>query len=149
GVRPRRAAAGTPCPLRRPVCRGARALDLTLMDRRRFMLLAPAALAPASLRAALPRRPVPQLPQGVPPIGMGTWLTFDVGSDDPPGVAQRREVLERFFAAGGGVIDSSPMYGQAERLLGQLLPAVPHEGRLVTETKVWTPFEGLGPAQLE
>lgn len=58
-------------------------------------------------------------------------------------------MLERFFAAGGGMIDSSPMYGQAEWLLGQLLPYVAHEGRLFTETKVWTPFDRIGPVQFE
>jgi diketogulonate reductase-like aldo/keto reductase len=117
------------------------------MDRRRFLLLAPAVLAAAPVCAEPLRRPIPHVPGGVPLVGMGTWLTFDVG-DDPGGVAQRREVLRRFFAAGGGMIDSSPMYGRAERLLGELLPALPHAG-LVSATKVWTPFERLGPSQLE
>src|SRR5206468_4035828 len=56
---------------------------------------------------------------------------------------------QRFFAAGGGMIDSSPMYGRAERVLGELLPGVAPAGRLVAATKVWTPFERLGPGQLE
>src|SRR5882672_7151817 len=71
---------------------------------------------------------------------------FDVG-DDPDEVALRGEVLRRFFAAGGGLIDSSPMYGRSERLLGELLPGLPHAGRLVAESKVWTPFDTLGPGQ--
>ncbi|HUL64070.1 MAG TPA: aldo/keto reductase [Burkholderiaceae bacterium] len=79
---------------------------------------------------------------------MGTWLTFDVG-DEPAPRAQRREVLRRFFAAGGGVIDSSPMYGRAERLLGELLPDLPHAEKLFTSTKVWTAFDRVGPRQLE
>ncbi|HZN86557.1 MAG TPA: aldo/keto reductase, partial [Burkholderiales bacterium] len=81
----------------------------------------------------------------IPVVGMGT---FDVG-DDAGELARRREVLRRFFAAGGGMIDSSPMYGRAEAVLGELLPGLPHAGRLVAATKVWTPFERLGPRQLE
>ena len=84
----------------------------------------------------------------LPPIGLGTWLTFNVG-DDSTQQQQRREVLQRFFAAGGGMIDSSPMYGRAEWLLGQLLPTVPHQGRLIAASKVWTPFDRWGPSQLE
>ncbi|HTT11325.1 MAG TPA: aldo/keto reductase [Burkholderiaceae bacterium] len=79
---------------------------------------------------------------------MGTWLTFDVGDELVPR-AQRRDVLRRFFAADGGVIDSSPMYGRAERLLGELLPDVAHDGRLFTSTKVWTAFDRVGPSQVE
>jgi aryl-alcohol dehydrogenase-like predicted oxidoreductase len=105
------------------------------MDRRQFLALA---------------LPVPAWAEPMPlsPIGLGTWLTFDVG-DDPGEKAQRREVLRRFFAAGGGMIDSSPMYGRAERLLGELLPSLPHDGKLVAASKVWTPFDHLGPGQLE
>jgi aryl-alcohol dehydrogenase-like predicted oxidoreductase len=109
------------------------------MDRRRFLQLA--ALAPWPLWAASRL--------SVPPIGLGTWLTFDVANDDVAGSAQRREVLQRFFAAGGGMIDSSPMYGGSERLLGELLPSLPHQGKLVAASKVWTPFDRLGRGQLE
>ena len=126
------------------------------MHRRRFMTLAPALAASLpSLAQSHPqaqpqplRRRLGHQGDSIPVIGLGTWLTFDVG-DDPDEVASRREVLQRFFAAGGGLIDSSPMYGRAERLLGELLPALPHAGRLVTESKVWTPFDAMGPAQLE
>ena len=121
---------------------------------RRGVLSLPAALLLA--RAPdLPAQPQPSfrrnLPRGfeaLPPIGMGTWLTFDIG-DNAEQQEQRRQVLQRFFAAGGGMIDSSPMYGQAEWLLGELLQAVPHNGRLFAATKVWTPFDARGPGQLE
>jgi diketogulonate reductase-like aldo/keto reductase len=85
----------------------------------------------------------------VPLIGMGTWLTFDVASADLIERTQRKRVLQRFFAAGGGMIDSSPMYGRAERLIGELLGEVEHSGRLYSATKVWTPFDRFGPGQLE
>jgi diketogulonate reductase-like aldo/keto reductase len=121
------------------------------MKRRRFVTLAPALAAglPLSARSqSLLRRRLGRLGDTIPVIGLGTWLTFDVG-DDPDDVASRGEVLRRFFAAGGGLIDSSPMYGRSERLLGELLPTLPHAGRLVAESKVWTPFDSLGPGQLE
>lgn len=123
------------------------------MDRRDFIAALPAALlAPAAdtLAQTQPsfRRNTPRGFEALPPIGLGTWLTFHVG-DDPEAQEQRRQVLARFFAAGGGMIDSSPMYGQAEWLLGQLLPGVAHEGRLFAATKVWTPSAARGPGQLE
>jgi diketogulonate reductase-like aldo/keto reductase len=93
-------------------------------------------------------RNVPRGFESLPPVGLGTWLTFNVG-DDAEAQEQRRQVLQRFFDAGGGMIDSSPMYGKAEWLLGQLLPYVKHDGRLFTETKVWTPFDRMGPVQFE
>jgi len=118
------------------------------MHRRQLVVLAPALLGASALPAPAARRGFARSSEALPPIGLGTWLTFNVG-DDPAQQAQRREVLQRFFAAGGGMIDSSPMYGRAQWLLGQLLPTVPHEGRLVAATKVWTPFDRWGPSQLE
>src|SRR5262245_48531245 len=127
--------------------------DPCQMDRRRLLACACAALlSPGHAQNAQPRtpirRPLPRNGGTLPVIGLGTWLTFDV-RDDLQELAQRREVLSRFFAAGGGMIDSSPMYGQAQWLLGELLPVVPHEGKLFSATKVWTPFDRSGPGQLE
>ncbi len=122
------------------------------MDRRRFLAMPPALLLSAAVGASARLAPVParRLPSGAmaPPIGLGTWLSFDV-ADDYPQIRRRQEVLRRFFAAGGGMIDSSPMYGHAEWLLGQLLPELAHQGRLLAATKVWTPFDRVGPDQLE
>jgi len=113
-----------------------------------LVALAPALLAASLAPAATPRRAFARSSEVLPPIGLGTWLTFNVG-DDTFQQQQRREVLQRFFAAGGGMIDSSPMYGRAEWLLGQLLPSVPHQGKLIAASKVWTPFDRWGPGQLE
>ncbi len=121
------------------------------LDRRRFLSLPAALVAGMATAAQAPsplRRPLGRGGDTVPVIGLGTWLTFDVG-DVSYEVDQRREVLRRFFAAGGGLVDSSPMYGQSERLLGELLPSVPHAGKLVAESKVWTPFGPMGGGQLE
>ncbi len=54
-------------------------------------------------------------------VGMGTWLTFDIGRSTFE-LARRRQVLQAFYAGGGRVIDSSPMYGRAEAVVGELLP---------------------------
>ena len=120
--------------------------------RRRTLLtglpaLAGAAMLPAAAQPVPLRRAIPATGERINAVGLGTWLTFDVG-DDAAQRGRRLQVLQAFFAAGGGMIDSSPMYGRAERLLGELLPQVEHAGRLFAATKVWTPFGRLGPAQM-
>jgi aryl-alcohol dehydrogenase-like predicted oxidoreductase len=121
--------------------------------KRRTLLATLPALAGAALplppaAAAEPlRRPIPKTGEQLAAIGLGTWLTFDVG-DEAVERTRRLQVLRAFFAAGGGMIDSSPMYGRAERLLGELLPQVEHRGRLFAATKVWTAFTGVGPTQM-
>lgn len=96
--------------------------------------------------AGLLTRPIPSTGERVPAVGLGTWLTFDVLLANTAAVARRREVVERFFAGGGRVIDSSPMYGQSEALLGEVLPR--NEPRLFSATKVWTPLGAYGPTQM-
>jgi diketogulonate reductase-like aldo/keto reductase len=119
------------------------------MRRRELIGAALAATAGVPLAAEQTRtRPIPATGERLPAVGMGTWLTFDVG-DGATERAQRRAVLQEFFAAGGGMIDSSPMYGRAERVVGDLLPEVPHGGRLFAATKVWTAFDRLGATQIE
>src|SRR5258706_834892 len=112
------------------------------------MVLAVAGVAAQVMTASTLGRVIPRSGESLPIIGMGTWLTFDVGPDLAE-QARRRQVLQRFFAAGGGMIDSSPMYGRAQWLLGELLPSIPHEGRLFAATKVWSPFDRFGPIQIE
>ncbi|MBA3625883.1 MAG: aldo/keto reductase [Methylibium sp.] len=85
----------------------------------------------------------------IPVVGMGTWMTFNLLANDAEALAVRGRVLERFFAGGGRLIDSSPMYGSAEGVLGQLLPEVPGAQALFSATKVWTPLGLYGPTQME
>lgn len=120
------------------------------MDRRSFLAATSALLTAPALRAqpAILRRPIPRSGELLPAVGMGTWLTFDVGAA-PAERAQRRRVLEEFFTAGGGMIDSSPMYGRAERVVGDLLKQVPHAGKLFAATKIWTAFDRVGRAQMD
>ncbi len=92
-------------------------------------------------------RPIPATGELLPAIGMGSWITFNVG-DDQERRAQRAEVLRAFFAGGGNVIDSSPMYGSAEEVIGWGLGQV-GDVPLFAATKVWTPLSMLGPGQME
>ena len=62
-------------------------------------------------------RPIPKTQEPLPVVGLGTWQTFDVGADRQA-LDQRKEVLRIMFEAGGRVIDSSPMYGRAEEVVG-------------------------------
>jgi aryl-alcohol dehydrogenase-like predicted oxidoreductase len=93
-------------------------------------------------------RPIPSTGEPLPVIGCGTWLGFDVGGN--PGEKQRLGgVLDALFAAGGRVVDSSPMYGRAEAVVGGLFEALPaRRERAFVATKVWTHGRTAGIAQV-
>lgn len=92
-------------------------------------------------------RAVPRTGERLPVIGMGTWETFDVGSSagerDP-----LKEVLRAFAGAGGAVIDSSPMYGAAEAVTGDLVAETGAPKPAFMATKVWTRGRAEGEAQI-
>ncbi|MEI6001913.1 aldo/keto reductase [Paraburkholderia bengalensis] len=94
------------------------------------------------------RRAIPSTGEPLPVVGCGTWRTFDVG-DDPNGQARLAEVLDTLFAAGGSVIDSSPMYGSSEAVAGTLLTRLDAHGKAFVATKVWTQGREAGIAQME
>jgi len=73
---------------------------------------------------------------GLPLIGMGSSLTFDVGRDAAVR-AVRADVLDTFFALGGRMVDSSPMYGSAEEVIGHCLSVGTGSEQLYSATKVW------------
>lgn len=106
-----------------------------------------AAIPPARAAAAL-MRPIPASGELIPAIGMGTWITFNVG-DDARARERLRAVLQAFFDAGGRVIDSSPMYGSAEGVVGELLRQTRQGALAFAATKVWTPGRSLGEKQME
>ena len=120
--------------------------------RRRLLqgaLLAPF-LARVSRAPATPARlmrAIPSSGERIPAIGLGTWIVFDV-EDDAPALAQREQVLRDFFALGGRLIDSSPMYGSAEAVIGKLLGRI-RARELFAATKVWTPGKRLGERQMQ
>ncbi|WP_150912714.1 aldo/keto reductase [Marinobacter halotolerans] len=75
--------------------------------------------------------------ESIPAIGMGTWITFNVGGD-PQLVAQRTQVLKTFFQWGGSVVDGSPMYGTASDVVGQALDTLNAHDKIFAATKIWT-----------
>lgn len=93
-------------------------------------------------------RTIPSSGEQLPAIGVGTWERFDIGLKDPKR-SQLTEVLETLFAAGGRVIDSSPMYGKAEGVVGSLLKDMPAAPRPFIATKVWTRGKHEGIAEME
>lgn len=93
-------------------------------------------------------KPIPSTGEPLPVIGMGTWITFNVGPD-PVARGQRTEVLRTFFALGGGVIDSSPMYGSSQGVVGHGLERLGRPQGLFSADKVWTASPAEGPQQIE
>ena len=93
-------------------------------------------------------RLIPSSGVPLPVVGLGTWQTFDVGPS-PRERAPLTEVLRTLFAGGGSVIDSSPMYGRAEGVVGDLLAADGARERAFLATKVWTRGRDDGIAQME
>ena len=93
------------------------------------------------------KKKIPVSGERLPVIGMGTARTFD--TDDKIMLARLQKVLQTFFDHGGSLIDSSPMYGEAENVLGQLLPKTKNKKALFTATKVWTWGKDEGIDQME
>jgi len=93
-------------------------------------------------------RKVPSTGDMLPVIGLGTWQTFDVGNrqSDRAGLEQ---VLHEFVALGGRVLDSSPMYGAAEQVAGDLVERLGVRGKLFVATKVWSSDKAAGMRQME
>ena len=125
------------------------------IDRRRAVKLlaaaTAAALAPRALTAAaahaMVTRKVPASGEEIPVIGMGSSGTFDVDNDGLKRVALQ-DVLRGLVQAGGRVIDTSPMYGSAERVLGDLIGDLRLGSQLWLATKVWTRGREAGAGQI-
>src|SRR5437016_1249792 len=98
--------------------------------------------------ATMRLRPIPQGGETIPAVGLGTWRTFDVGASAAPR-EPLREVLRRFVEVGGRVIDSSPMYGAAEGVVGDLAADLGILDALFVATKIWTSGRAAGVAQME
>ncbi|MFP5405459.1 MAG: aldo/keto reductase [Gammaproteobacteria bacterium] len=93
-------------------------------------------------------RPIPSSGEPLPVIGCGTWIGFDVAPGGPES-ERLGAVLQALFDAGGTVIDSSPMYGRAEAVVGELLARSGTRGRAFLATKVWTRGRAAGIRQME
>jgi diketogulonate reductase-like aldo/keto reductase len=122
--------------------------------RRRVLAALGAVAVGAACRDALAQRPAPILRpipatgELVPAIGLGTWITFDAGADTARRAALQ-PVLQAFFDRGGTLIDSSPMYGSSEEVIGALLPRISGRPAPFAATKVWILGRGAGARQME
>jgi diketogulonate reductase-like aldo/keto reductase len=94
------------------------------------------------------KRPIPRTGEPLPVAGLGTYQSFDAGND----TGQREsltEVLRLFVQHGGALVDSSPMYGTSESVVGDLAGGLGITGRLFMATKVWTSGREAGIRQME
>lgn len=119
------------------------------MDPRRRALLAAiaagAAARPAFAQMPLISKKIPSTGEALPAIGLGTWQSFDARGD----TTALRQVMKAFSAAGGRVVDSSPMYGAAESVVGELVDELGLRDKLFLATKVWTSGRAEGIRQME
>ena len=119
------------------------------MDRRTVLHLLGASALPAgpALADTAPRtKPIPSSGEAIPVVGLGTWITFNVGRA-PQGRQQCAEVMRAFFAGGGRLVDSSPMYGSSQGVVGDGLQALGMPANVFAADKVWTSSDGA--AQVE
>ena len=124
--------------------------------RRRLLSLAAGCAVLAAMKkkkafaqsSAILKRPIPRSGEPLPVVGVGTWQTFDVGAQAPER-AELKEVLRLLVEGGGSVLDSSPMYGEAERVVGDLATELRLREKLFFATKVWTSGRESGIRQME
>jgi len=102
----------------------------------------------AQHNARMSTRPIPRSGEMLPVVGVGTWQTFDVGPRAPER-DELKEVLRLLADHGGSVVDSSPMYGEAERVAGDLSADLGVRDKLFFATKVWTSGRESGVRQME
>lgn len=97
--------------------------------------------------ATMLKRKIPSSGELLPVIGLGTWLTFDAG-DDATQREPLKDVLKTLLDKGGSVVDSSPMYGSSEKVVGDLSTELSLNSKLFIATKVWTTGKDEGIAQM-
>jgi diketogulonate reductase-like aldo/keto reductase len=93
-------------------------------------------------------RPIPSSAEALPVVGLGTYQNFGV-STNPAEREPLQQVLRLFVERGGRLVDSSPMYGTSESVVGDLSAALGMTGRLFMATKVWTSGREAGIRQME
>ncbi len=103
---------------------------------------------PSDWPGTMNTRPIPSSGEELPVVGLGTWQKFDVPKD-PALLKPLRSVLRRLTASGGSMIDTSPMYGTAESVIGMLSERMNLRDELFVATKVWTRGREQGVDQME
>lgn len=120
------------------------------LSRRDLLQLAGVALLPAvhaqPAGAAVASKPIPSSGERIPVVGLGTWITFNVGRD-PAGRKESTEVVRNFLELGGRMIDSSPMYGSSQDVVGDALVKLGAHQRVFSADKVWTSGDGAAQAE--
>jgi diketogulonate reductase-like aldo/keto reductase len=104
--------------------------------------------APSAQAAAPLTRPIPSSGEALPVVGLGTWITFNVGND-PVARDACAEVMRAFFAAGGRMIDCSPMYGSSQPVIGYGLEKLNKPAGVFSAEKVWISSGARGPGQID
>ena len=94
------------------------------------------------------RRTIPSSGESLPIIGLGTSRVFDVDPEDREELKIRKQIIEVLLNNGGSLVDTSPMYGQSEDLLGQILDDYPRRNELFLATKVWIKGKPEGEKQI-
>ncbi|HKK30542.1 MAG TPA: twin-arginine translocation signal domain-containing protein, partial [Alphaproteobacteria bacterium] len=92
-------------------------------------------------------KPIPSSGELLPAVGLGSWITFNVGND-PVLRKQCTAVMRVFFERGGGMIDSSPMYGSSQEVIGDGWQKLGRPSGLFSTDKVWTSAGAHGPEQI-
>jgi diketogulonate reductase-like aldo/keto reductase len=110
------------------------------------MAVPPAAAGPGPLLT----RPIATSASGeaLPLVGLGSWITFNVG-DDPVAKEACAQVMKAFFEGGGRLIDSSPMYGSSQEVIGYGLSRLGRPRQVFAADKVWISSGARGPQQIE
>lgn len=93
-------------------------------------------------------RVIPSSGEKIPVVGLGTWQTFDVGQNKAER-NQRKQVFSALVEGGGSVIDSSPMYGSSESVVGDLISELDVRDKVFLATKVWTQGSSQGQRQMQ
>lgn len=93
------------------------------------------------------QRPIPVSDELLPVIGLGTYIVFDVEST-PANIAVRKAIVDMLAAKGGSLLDSSPMYGRSEKIIGDIIAAAENRDHLFLATKVWTDGRTSGEQQM-
>ena len=112
-------------------------------------LVLPITTRAASESSTMMTRVIQSSGEELPVIGLGTWRTFDVALTSDNRRQQLDEVLSLFVKLGGRVIDSSPMYGRAEEVIGDLSAALGIRDKVFLATKVWTRGKESGIKSME
>src|SRR5688572_7296388 len=122
------------------------------MNRREtILLLSSLGLTPFTgwslMESTIGKRKIPTTQEELPCVGIGTWQTFDVGNNAAE-LSPLKDVLQKFVENNASVIDSSPMYGASEKVVGDLSQELKIIHKLFVATKVWTTGEDAGIKQM-